>query len=80
MTLTAIGGGEIMKQWLVFLVVSLGCSGCTLMEELMFDGPPHYGGGPMPLRSVEQPVSSCNNPIMNVSASQTAEPELLHAK
>ena len=63
-----------MKRWLALLILALPSTGCAMMEEIIFDeGPPtHFHA------TAEPPMGTCNsNGIRNVSASQTAEPELL---
>jgi len=60
-----------MKRWLAILILLAPCSGCMLFDDMAY-----YDDRP-PWATAQQPTGTCGQAIRNVSASQTAEPELL---
>ena len=60
-----------MKRWLALVLWLAPCSGCMLMDELMYDGPPaNYA-------QVQTPTDRCSVATGIVNTSQTVEPEML---
>ena len=61
-----------MKRWLALLMLLGSSSGCMMLEDMLFvdDAPPSW-------TTQEPPAGTCGQPLRNVTASQTAEPELL---
>lgn len=62
-----------MKRWLTLCLLLVLSSGCMLFDDLAYhDAPPWEMRG-----TAGPPVGTCGPSIRNVSATQTAEPELL---
>ncbi|MBI2807398.1 MAG: hypothetical protein HYX68_20645 [Planctomycetes bacterium] len=63
-----------MARWLLLLLLLAPCSGCMMMEDMLgYEEPAPW----VDYASAQQPGGTCGQPIRNVSALQTAEPELL---
>jgi hypothetical protein len=68
-----------MTRWLAFFLLLIPCSGCMMIEDLLFfdDAPP---GAHRHHATAEPPHGTCNLPGPSIAASQTAEPELLQIR
>ncbi|MSQ93304.1 MAG: hypothetical protein EXR98_01970 [Gemmataceae bacterium] len=63
-----------MKRLIALLLLCGSSSGCMLFDDMMYhDDAPPWGYG---YTTAELPAGTCGQPLRNVSALQTAEPEL----
>lgn len=68
-----------MKRCLTLLILLIPCNGCMMIEDMLFvDDVPQ--GSPTYQIASPQPAGSCGASVVNVAASQTAEPELLQRR
>jgi hypothetical protein len=68
-----------MKRWLTILALLFPCTGCMMIEDMLFveNTSPGYPTYPA---AAQQQAGTCGVPITNVAAAQTAEPELLQVR
>ena len=60
-----------MKRWLVLFLLLIPCSGCMLLDDMLYDDRPSgYSQG-------QTPPNSCGPATGIVNVSQTVEPEML---